>query len=83
MAEQLVENLATAFEPEKYTDEHREALLRLIKAKLKGRKIALEEPAEEPQDAQVIDLMARLKESLADAKRPRRPARTTRKRKRA
>src|SRR5215213_5962870 len=35
MAEQLVENLAEPFDPEKYTDDYRANLMRVIKAKLK------------------------------------------------
>jgi DNA end-binding protein Ku len=64
MAEQLVSNLAEPFDPSKYTDEYRENLMRIIKAKMKGTKAKLEEPDEGPSDPQVIDLMARLRESL-------------------
>jgi DNA end-binding protein Ku len=69
MAEQLVENLAQPFEPEKYTDDYREALMRVIRAKMKGRKIEAEEPVEVDDDTPVIDLMARLKASLDRGKR--------------
>jgi DNA end-binding protein Ku len=64
MAEQLVSNLAEAFDPTKYTDEYRANLMRIIKAKMKGTKAKLEEPDETPGDPQVIDLMSRLRESL-------------------
>ena len=64
MAEQLVATLADRFEPEKYTDEYRANLMKIIRAKMKGKKITLEEPDREPADAQVIDLMSRLQESL-------------------
>ncbi len=67
MAEQLVQNLAEPFAPEKYTDEYRENLMKVIKAKMKGKKIAVAEPAEEPEDTKVVDLMARLQASLAGA----------------
>jgi DNA end-binding protein Ku len=64
MAEQLVSNLAQPFDPNKYTDEYRANLMRVIKAKMKGTKAKLEEPDERPSDPQVIDLMSRLRESL-------------------
>ena len=63
MAKQLVENLSAKWEPEKYTDEYRENLMRVIQAKLKGRKPRLKE-RETPQQADVIDLMTRLRASL-------------------
>ncbi len=64
MAKTLVQNLATEWKPEKYTDEYRDNLMRIIQAKAKGKKITLE-PAAEPRQAEVIDLMERLRRSLA------------------
>ncbi len=64
MAEQLVSNLQEPFDPTKYTDEYRTNLMRIIKAKMKGKKAHLEEPEEEPADPKVVDLMSRLRESL-------------------
>ena len=63
MARQLVENLSAKWEPEKYTDEYVENLMRVIKAKLKGRKPRLI-GAETPRGAEVVDLMERLRASL-------------------
>jgi DNA end-binding protein Ku len=63
MARQLVENLSAKWEPEKYTDEYVENLMRVIKAKLKGRKPRLVE-TETPRGAEVVDLMERLRASL-------------------
>jgi len=86
MAEQLIANLTESFDPSKYKDDYRDNLMRIINAKLKGKKIEAAEP-EEPAATPVVDLMARLQESLAQGKaRPRRaekapserPARTTR-----
>jgi DNA end-binding protein Ku len=65
MALQLVDSLTDTFDPTKYTDEYRANLMRVITAKMKGKKVRLREPAEPKQDATVIDLMARLQESLA------------------
>jgi DNA end-binding protein Ku len=63
MAAQLVANLAERFEPEKYTDDYRANLMKIIRAKMKGQKIELAEP-EEPQSTKVLDLMSRLQASL-------------------
>lgn len=63
MAIQLVENLSAKWEPEKYTDEYRDNLMRLIHAKIKGRKPKLVE-RETPRQAEVVDLMERLRASL-------------------
>jgi len=64
MALALVENLSSAWEPERYTDEYRDNLMRVIQAKIKGRKPRLKEE-DRPQEAEVIDLMERLQKSLA------------------
>jgi DNA end-binding protein Ku len=76
MAEQLIENLSESFEPAKYTDEYHDNLRKIIKAKMKGKQITYEEP-QEPEATTVVDLMARLQESLATGKK-RKPAAKTR-----
>jgi DNA end-binding protein Ku len=63
MAKALVNSLAAEWDPAKYTDQYRENLLRIIKGKLKGKKVKLEEAAE-PRQAEVVDLMERLRRSL-------------------
>ena len=63
MAVQLVENLSAKWQPEKYTDEYVDNLMRVIRAKLKGRKPKLVE-RETPRGADVVDLMTRLRASL-------------------
>ena len=68
MAEQLVNTLADEFAPEKYSDAYKDNLMRIINDKMKGKKITVEEP-EEPEPTNVIDLMARLQESLAQGKK--------------
>lgn len=67
MAQQLVENLAEPFDPAKYRDEYNERLQSIIDAKLKGKRITVEEE-EEPEGTRVVDLMSRLQESLAMGK---------------
>ncbi len=64
MAEQLIDNLAASFDPERYTDEYRANLMKLIKAKMKGKKIKVEAPEEDSADSGVLDLMSRLRASL-------------------
>jgi len=68
MAKSLVENLTDSFKPEKYDDTYRKELLDLIKAKAKGKK--LPEPAEE-EEAEVVDLMAALRESVEKTQKSR------------
>ena len=63
MARQLVDSLSAEWQPDKYTDEYTKNLMRVIQAKLKGKKPRLQE-RETPQQADVIDLMARLRASL-------------------
>jgi DNA end-binding protein Ku len=63
MAKMLVENLASEWDPEKYADDYRENLMRVIKAKMKGKEPDLVID-ERPRDANVIDLMERLRQSL-------------------
>ena len=63
MARQLIDNLSAKWDPEKYTDEYVANLMRVIQAKVKGRKPKLI-GRETPQRADVVDLMARLRASL-------------------
>src|SRR5829696_5670775 len=63
MAQQLIDSLATDFEPERYTDSYREKVLELIEAKAAGEEIAV--APEAPAPAKVPDLMAALEASLA------------------
>ena len=66
MARTLVENLADKWDPSQYTDTYRENLMKIIKAKLKGKEAHLVEHVE-PQNAEVVDLMERLRQSLQGA----------------
>jgi len=74
VAHQLIEALATEWEPEKFHDEFQENLKKLIQTKLEGGKIA---EVEKPKKmAPVVDLMAALKESLAQMEGRKKPAAT-------
>jgi DNA end-binding protein Ku len=75
MAKSLVENLSSSFKPDKYDDTYRKELLALIRAKAKGKE--LPEP-QEPEEGEVIDLMAALRESVDQTKK--RSRKQTRKR---
>jgi DNA end-binding protein Ku len=68
MAEQLVGNLTGAFDPSKYVDDYRANLMKIIRAKMKGKTIEIEEP-EEREGTNVVDLLARLQESLEMGKK--------------
>ena len=66
MAQQLIDSLSSDFEPEKYHDEYREKVLKLIERKASGEEIAVQPEA--PQPTKVPDLMAALEASLAAVK---------------
>lgn len=66
MAEQLIASLTEEFDPEKYKDEYRDNLEKIIAAKMKGKKVTMKERPE-PEMTGVIDLMDRLKQSLEGA----------------
>lgn len=68
MAVQLVEGMSMEFRPEEYRDEYREALLRVIQAKVEG---APRPAAAPPREEKVVDLMEALRRSLEMAKRER------------
>ena len=74
MALQLIGSLAAKWDPEKYTDEYRDNLMRVIQAKLKGKKPRLQE-RETPHGAEVVDLMERLRASLEGKGRAKQAAR--------
>ena len=71
MARQLVASLVGEFVPEEFENVYRGELRAMLEAKLEGREITLPEPAPE---APVIDLMDALKQSVAQAKKQRAPA---------
>jgi DNA end-binding protein Ku len=66
MATALIGQFKGSFEPERYEDTYREALLKLIKAKQKGETISAVPAAEDEEPA---DLLAALKASVEAAKK--------------
>jgi DNA end-binding protein Ku len=74
IAHQLIEALAAEWDPEKYHDDFQENLKKLIETKLEGGKIA---EVEKPRKlAPVVDLMAALKQSLAEMEGKKKPVAT-------
>jgi len=67
VARMLVEELSAQWDPDKYTDDYRENLMRIIKARQKGKEAQLETPAED-RSGNVVDLMERLRQSLEGTK---------------
>jgi DNA end-binding protein Ku len=62
MARQLIEMLSAPFDPTRYHDEYRAAVLALIERKVAGEEISIAPPPSEP--AAVPDLMAALQASV-------------------
>jgi len=66
MAGRLVESLHEDFDPSKYRDEHREAVLEVVERKAKGEEIEAPAPPEPQEDGD--DLLAALEASLGGKK---------------
>jgi DNA end-binding protein Ku len=67
LAEALIQQKKTTFDPKKYEDRYEVALMNMIKEKLKGHKPII---AAAPERGNVINLMDALKASLGQAKPP-------------
>lgn len=78
MAQALIEGMSVSWEPEKYQDEYRTALLEIIEQKAKNKQIT-GKPAPAPAPTNVVDLVKVLQESLSrtrSIKQKRSPARS-------
>ncbi len=64
MAQALIEGMSVPWEPEKYQDEYRTALLEIIEQKAKNKQI-VGKPAPAPAPTNVVDLVKVLQESLS------------------
>ena len=71
VAHQLIEALAAEWDPEKYHDTFQDNLKKLIQTKLEGGKITEVEKPKKPTP--VVDLMAALKQSLAEMEGKKKP----------
>ena len=61
MAENLISSLSEQFQPEKYNNQYREAMMELIQSKITGEEIEIPAKA---QEGKVVDLMEALKASI-------------------
>jgi DNA end-binding protein Ku len=75
MAQALIENFATKWDPSQYKDTYRDELLAVIKAKRKGKDVHESAEVEEPEEA--IDLMEALRQSVERTKSGRTRTRRT------
>lgn len=84
MAKALIDSMSAKWNPEKYHDDYREALMEVIEEKVEhGGKEIEEKPKKAPKSTKVIDLVSVLQKSLAQAGGPSRtggPKRSTTKR---
>jgi DNA end-binding protein Ku len=67
MASSYIDTLRGEFDPEQYHDEYREALEKVVMAKAEGVPLP-ESEEEEPEGAEVVDLVAALRASVEAAK---------------
>jgi DNA end-binding protein Ku len=84
LARQIIDGLASDFEPAQLTSAYRRDLRAMLEAKLRGEELAEPEPL--PEQAPVVDLMEALRASVAAAKdqpKAAKPKATARSRKRA
>ena len=75
LATSLIAQFKTSFQPERYDDTYRDALMKVIKAKQKGETITAVPAAEDEEPA---DLLAALKASVDAAKKGKRSVRSRR-----
>lgn len=65
----LIDAMTTEWDPSNYRDTYRERVMGLIEAKQRGEEVVV--TAEEPESAEVVDLMAKLEQSVEAARRRR------------
>jgi DNA end-binding protein Ku len=70
LAIELVQRLESSFDPKKYEDTYRDALMKIIRAKERGKTVEVAE--EEPEVEEPVDLLAALRESVEAAGKARR-----------
>jgi DNA end-binding protein Ku len=71
MAETLVESMAGDFDPGEFHDDYREALQKVIDAKIEGHEVVASPDEEVSKPGNVVDLMAALRASVDAAKKSR------------
>lgn len=81
MAQQLLKSMTIDWDPSQFRDEYRADLLAMIRRRAKKGTRPVKEAPQEAGEARVLDLMAALKRSLADKRKPvAKPKRTTKRR---
>jgi DNA end-binding protein Ku len=73
LARQLIDSLATEWDPKRYHDEYRERVLKLIRDKARGKEVVLPEG---PAETKVKDLMDALRQSIEATRKGERPSPT-------
>jgi DNA end-binding protein Ku len=76
LAEKLIEQKSGKFDPSEFHDRYQDAVIEMVKAKVKGQEPVI---AQAPERGKVINLMDALRRSLGDEKppaksKPRKPA---------
>jgi DNA end-binding protein Ku len=71
MAQSLIDNLTDDWDPDRYKDEYREALLNIVEKKAAGEEV---EVVETPEPTPVVDLMEALKQSVEATTKKEEPA---------
>jgi DNA end-binding protein Ku len=67
MAKSLIDSMSSKWNPEKYKDDYREALMEVIEKKVEaGGKEIEEKPRKAPKPTKVIDLVSVLQKSLEE-----------------
>jgi DNA end-binding protein Ku len=67
MAKSLIDSMSSKWNPEKYKDDYREALMEVIEEKVEaGGKEVEEKPKKAPKPTKVIDLVSVLRKSLQE-----------------
>jgi DNA end-binding protein Ku len=63
MANALIESMSSDWQPEKYRDEYRDAVMEMIETKAKNKQLP-PAPAAAPRSTNVVDLVKVLQESI-------------------
>jgi DNA end-binding protein Ku len=64
MANTLIESMSSDWQPEKYRDEYRDAVMEIIETKAKNKQLPAAAPAPAPRSTNVVDLVKVLQESI-------------------
>jgi DNA end-binding protein Ku len=67
LAEKLIEQKSGKFDPSEFRDRYQDAVIEMVKAKVKGQEPVL---AKAPERGKVINLMDALRQSLDDSRKP-------------